>query len=97
MLSYKVVKMNNKAFSLIELMVSLLIVSIIMAALAPVLNKRLKNGTVALNNKLTERCSVYGFDDKCTLCWGANKCVICLRDCLETQTLNVEQCKCMNN
>ena len=82
------------AFSLIELMISLITISCIIAAFAPVVTKKLKssNVTVALS-EITTNCAK--FTDECSLCYSS-KCVACSRYCNENQYKNVSTCLCEN-
>ena len=82
------------AFSLIELMISLITISCIIAAFAPVVTKKLKNSnvTVALS-EITTKCDK--FTDECSLCYSS-KCVACSRYCYENQYKNIATCLCEN-
>ena len=73
----------KKAFSLIELMISLITISCITAAFTPVVTKKLKNSnvTVALS-EVTTKCDK--FTDECSLCYSS-KCIACSRYCNDNQ------------
>lgn len=89
------IKTQIKAFSLIEILVGLIIISVTLAAFAPVVNKKVKAQTSAINTKLTEKCTK--FSSYCSLCQGTKYCVQCNRGCNVDQKLNVSTCSCQNN
>lgn len=65
-----------KGFSLIELLISLIIISCIVAAFAPVMTKRLQSGGITLGGeKITADCSAK-FSSDCKLCQRSS-CLIC--------------------
>ena len=92
------------------LLISLIIISILVAAFAPVVTKKLKSQKVAVGSGggLKTRCSGYGtpaFDDDCKICKNIKnasgvmelKCVACFKTgCGENQYLDNEICKCVN-
>ena len=84
-------------FSLVELMISLIVISIVMAAFAPILTKRLKTSDVSVGNANLD----YIFDE--AIC-SANKenCSICIgSECVQCKAgyyLENENCKqCTEN
>ncbi len=82
----------KKAFSLIELLISLITISVIMAAMAPVITHKLKHGGVSIGTKkLSMKCPATVGSD-CTLCLG-NQCIACPIGC-GTQFKNTLTCKC---
>ena len=89
------------AFSLVELMISLITISCIAAAFTPIITKRLsKNATaVKSGNNLISDCanSKYGVPggDMCSLCYPG-ECVVCTRKCTSSQYLNQKTCICEN-
>lgn len=84
---------HKKAFSLIEILVGLIIVSIALAAFAPTMNKKVRAQSAAVDTKLTEKCSKWA---NCKLCQGTKYCVQCSLGCNVDQLLDVENCKCVN-
>lgn len=90
---------TKKAFSLVEILVGLIIISVAIAAFAPTMNKKVRAQSTAVDTKLTERCSSWG--DKCKLCRGVKNnggyCVQCSLGCNVDQKLDVENCVCVNN
>ena len=77
-------------FSLVELTIDLVIISIIIAAFAPVITKKIKNNALGITN-FTTSCSKFG--SYCNFC-NSKKCLMCeITDC-PGKTLNIEQCKC---
>ena len=91
-----------KAFSLVEMMVNIIAISVLTAAMAPVITKKVKASRTIVNasNVLSPpHCSK--FTDKCTLCYP-NECIICQRACSTLNTsagktssvVNKQKCKC---
>ena len=76
---------ENKAFSLVEILVALIAVSCIFAALAPVITKKLKSNAVSIggggvgggNIEFVMDCSKW---EECSMCFD-DKCVLCAREC----------------
>ena len=72
-------KKKNKlfAFSLIELMISLIAISVIVAAFTPVISKRLKSGEISITQggSSIEECSPEFFEGKEKQC-----CAACTKD-----------------
>ena len=101
---FKPLKMLS-AFNLIELMISLIVVSMIAASFAPVISKRLKTGNVIAGGGLgtsgssgemllfASRCSDYG--DECKMC-TAEKCLLCVKTCVAGEGLNTSTCECQD-
>ncbi len=87
--------MNTKAFSLVEIIVGLLIISVALAVFAPVFNKKVKTQSVALDSKLTEKCSAFG--PNCSLCQGTKYCAVCTKGCGLDEHLDIANCKCVSN
>ena len=85
-------------FSLIELMISLITISCIAAAFAPVITKRLssQSNSVRSGTQVMGDCTgVSGITngDKCSLCYPG-ECVVCNLQCGFNQALNVKKCEC---
>ena len=88
-----------KAFSLIELMISLITISCIVAAFTPVITKKLKisNVTISGNNvsDITTECSDK-FSSNCKLC-TKSYCIQCeLSSCPIGQYTESKSCSCKN-
>ena len=85
------------AFSLVELMISLITISCIAAAFAPVITKRLSSNSAAVRNQtqVLSDCSRIAPDGKCSLCYPG-ECIVCDRKCQPNQYLNVKNCICEN-
>ena len=82
-----------KAFSLVELMISLIIISLIAAAFVPVVTKKLsKNSIIAggSSSEIIEQCTDK-FGALCKLC-TKNYCVQCALSCQEGQYVNTKTC-----
>ncbi len=90
---------TNYAFSLIELLIGLIIISVALACFAPVMSKRVRVQSTAIDTKLTEKCS--GWGSNCKLCRGVinqgGYCVQCNLGCNVDQKLDVANCKCVQN
>ena len=89
--------MKFKAFSLIELMISLIAISVITAAFTPVISKKLKSadlvigagGTKCLNAECSE------VDPNCSFCDTCSKtCFACKNICLENEGIKTSDCSC---
>ncbi len=87
-----------KAFSLIELMISLITISCITAAFAPVISKKLSSSNVILGGNnvsdITTECSDK-FGASCTLCYS-NKCIACSLSCSNGNYKNNDKCGCFS-
>ncbi|MBR1617614.1 prepilin-type N-terminal cleavage/methylation domain-containing protein, partial [bacterium] len=92
------------AFSLIELLISLIAISCITAAFAPVISKRLTSGALSIGAgevKVTsgnflpipECHEKYG--SLCNLC-GPEGCYGCSKTCQDGEYINVSKCTCTN-
>ena len=83
-------------FSLIEVLIALIIVSVLMAASVPILTKKAQNIAVlggSQSEEIKAECSIFGSD--CSLCYSS-KCIVCNKTCLETQFKDIENCNCKN-
>lgn len=87
------------AFSLIEILVGLIIISVALAAFAPTMNKKVRAQSTAIDTKLTEKCTAWG--DKCKICRGVKGqggyCIQCNLGCSVDEKLDVINCQCMKN
>ena len=99
---------TKKAFSLAELLITLIIVSCILAAFAPVITKRMANGGVSIGGGggtiektiVESNVTVDGLTDDCensdcTLCI-ANACLICDLTCNPPLAKDYLHCKCVD-
>ncbi len=85
----------KKAFSLIELLISLITISVILASLAPVFTHKLKYSRVSIGaKKLSTKCPA-DVSNKCALCLE-NECIACRVNCGMGQYKNVSTCQCEN-
>jgi len=85
------------AFSLVELMISLITISCIAAAFTPVITKKLKKQDIALSlaqtSEITNNCSDK-FGEYCELCTQAY-CIKCsLNSCPDGQFVDMQNCSC---
>ena len=84
-------------FSLVEIVVALIIFSVITAALAPIITKKMKSNAVSVGMsssssiKFSDDCSEFG--DDCTMC-TTKDCALCNKDCAEGEYNDVSSCTC---
>ena len=88
---------NKKAFSLIELMISLITISCIVAAFMPVISKKLSSSNVTISGNnisdITTECSDK-FSSNCKLC-TKSYCIQCeLNSCPIGQYAESKSCSC---
>ena len=87
------------AFSLIELMISLIIISIIAAAFSPVITKRIKSDVVTVGSAISSiRSDCDEFSQKgghCSACMN-ELCILCDINCTSDQYKNIGKCECEN-
>ncbi len=83
--------MKKKAFSLIELLISLITISVILASMAPIITHKMKHGGVSIGTKLSMKCPPT-VGSSCAMCLG-NQCIACLISC-GNQFKNTSTCKC---
>lgn len=90
---------TKNAFSLIEILVGLIIISVALTAFAPIMNKKVKAQNTTVDTKLTEKCDDWG--DDCKLCKGTKAshgfCVQCNKGCNVDQKLDPSSCTCGND
>ena len=82
------------AFSLVELMISLIIISLIAAAFVPVITKKLSSSSIfagSTGGGFNKSCSE--IDEDCDLCAGSI-CLSCKKTCSAGETLNTTSCSC---
>lgn len=85
------------AFSLIELMVSMVVISVIMAAFTPIITKRMKANTIAMklgDSISATKCETW-INSNCRVCLR-KRCVLCNDDvkCSASEYLHVDDCTC---
>ena len=83
----------KSAFSLVELMISLITISVVVSALAPIITKKLggKNGVSIMEDNLTTYCQEK-FTSDCKLCDGKKRCVVCEKNCPSGK--DDDKCEC---
>ena len=83
------------AFSLIELMISLVVISSITAAFAPVISKKLSSNATTISSgqgSISTKCEdKFGAD--CTLCYKT-KCIVCTKSCPTNTYRDIPTCTC---
>ena len=91
-------------FSLVELMISLITISCICAAFAPVITKKLNKSAVAIKsgNQMISDCTKFEqnlgngkYSNFCKACYPS-QCIVCTRTCMSNQHLNLANCMCEN-
>ena len=84
----------RNGFSLVEMMVSFVIICVIATALTPIITKKMKSATVSIDTEgdFITNCTDK-FSSSCTLC-TTNKCVMCNKECPSDQTLDYDYCTC---
>ncbi len=87
------------AFSLVELMISLIVVSLISAAFAPVITKKLSRSMVTVKSAVAAvRSDCEKFNNnggKCNACID-DSCLLCDIHCNSNQYKNIGKCQCEN-
>ena len=92
---YRIFRGRLFAFSLIEVMVALLVVAIIVAALAPVITKRMQRDIVG-KSRISTSCSSLFPEGYCGMCYTAPKsCIVCTKVCGSDEFQNVSECSCV--
>ena len=80
-------------FSLIEILIALIIISLITAAFIPILTKKVSKITVHTTSGLTTECSDK-FSEDCSLC-TEYECIMCSKNCLDGKYKSLK-CECEN-
>ena len=80
------------AFSLLELGVLVLGLSLLLAAFAPVISSKMNDGlAVDQGKKLATVCGE--FSEYCALCYKGKECIVCERECI-SGVLDSIHCVC---
>ena len=85
-------------FSLVELMISLIIISLVAAAFTPILTKKLSRNSIIAGgsaSEITNQCSDK-FSSYCKLC-TKTYCVQCSKTCEANQYVKTRECKTCNS
>ena len=94
----KRINMKNKnylGFSLVELMISLIVISLVAAAFAPVITKKLKTSSIiagGMASEISDQCEEK-FGSDCKLC-TKSYCVQCSKSCDNTTFSETKTCSC---
>ena len=92
---YRMFRDRLFAFSLIEVMVALLVVAIIVAALAPVITKRMQRDIVG-RSRISTSCSSLFPEGYCGMCYlNPKSCIVCTKTCKSDEFQNVSECSCV--
>lgn len=94
-MKHKIYKSKNSAFSLVELMISLITVSLISAAFAPVISKKLSKSMISLTSSSPIKLDCSTIDSDCNICNGTS-CLLCNKNCGTGKYKNNSRCKCLN-
>ena len=83
------------AFSMIELLIAIIIISLLTSALAPVVTRKLTKQSVSVgsSSNITSNCSE-AFSSDCTFCEGNIKCYVCAKICQNGEFKNTDTCTC---
>lgn len=89
--------MNKRGFSLIDLVITIVIIAILTVATTPVVTKKLNTLKKVSTTRISYKCD--RFDEYCKLCFKSHKteedkCLICTKGCASNQYLDKEKCKC---
>lgn len=88
--------MNKKGFGLVELMIAFVALACIMAAVMPVLGKKLIKGVnITRIKQLETTCDKY-FGPDCRFCESDKQCLVCTKNCLSGEFLDAKNCTCSN-
>ena len=85
----------HEGFSLVELMISLITVSLISAAFAPVISKKLSKNMISLTSSSPIKLDCSTIDSACNICNGTS-CLLCNKNCEAGKYKNNSRCKCLN-
>ncbi len=84
-------------FSLVEILVALIMVSVIMAALAPVITKKLSSAGMTIGaggtSEIEFQMDCSAFSEDCALCFD-DKCTLCTKDCADNEFTSTPDCLC---
>ncbi len=84
----------KNAFSLVEIAISLLVISIIIAALTPTISKRLTSAS-SMKPRISTNCDSLYPSGYCAMCYiTPKKCITCTRTCQSNEYKNVGNCEC---
>ncbi len=90
----KTFRQIKNAYSLVEVAISLLVISIIIAALTPTISKRL-SASSSIKNRISTNCNSLYPDGYCAMCYiTPKKCISCTKTCNPNQFKNVDNCAC---
>ena len=82
-----------KAFSLIELTISLITISCILAAFSPIISKKLKTTNASISSLgVKSHCDKISTD--CKLC-NSTKCLVCSKVCPNDSYKDIGSCTCI--
>ena len=84
-------------FSLVELMISLITISAITAAFAPVITKKLQTNEIIAGVSNSGGISFNCAKEDCVICdKSGNKCYVCNKSCADNEYLDIANCECKN-
>ncbi len=91
----KFLELKN-GFSLVEISIALLVISVIAAALTPTISKRLTS-TSTIKNRISTKCNNVCADGFCAMCYvNPKSCIVYTKECAKNQFKDVANCACIN-
>ena len=92
-------KKTLRAFSLIELIISLIAISVIMAAFAPQISKKLSGNGLTIGGISLGACEDPEVAAHCSICDSSGACILCRLEtdggCPEGEGVQSSKCKCV--
>ncbi len=87
---------STPAFSLVEISISLIVIAIILAALAPVITKRLTSTSTQKKQNINKLLLILPSSIRILryVLYKSQKCIICTRSCNSDEFKNVDNCTC---
>ncbi len=90
----------KNAFSLVEILVGLIVMSCIMSAMAPIVTKKMKKSSATLSQGgggggLPIKKCKENFGDDCVNC-EKDACLVCNKDCNLSQYKDIKNCTCVD-
>ena len=86
---------KNFAFSLVELMISLVVIAVVIAAATPLITKKLATKDLTITAKATgvysQDCEKFG--DDCSFCTD-DYCALCMKQCASNEYVYTKECIC---
>lgn len=86
-------KLSTGAFSLVELMFLMVLISVILAAFMPVITRKISQDSPVnkMQGAISNQCQQFG--EACGVCYK-NRCLVCELECPSGHALDVNNCRC---